>query len=69
MDWGIAARYAVIGAAIIGAVLLAVFVFDAIWAQIGFFAAAGVLAIALYGVKKWDDRKAARDRARFESGR
>ncbi len=66
MDWGIAFRYALIGAAIIGAVLLAVFIFDAIWAKAGFFAAAAVLAIALFVLKKWDDRRAARERAEFE---
>ena len=66
MDWGIAFRYALIGAAIIGAVLLAVFIFDAIWAKAGFLVAAGVLAIALFILKKWDDRRAARERAEFE---
>ena len=66
MDWGIAFRYALIGACIIGAVLLAVFIFDAIWAKAGFFAAAAVLAIALFVLKKWDDRRAARERAEFE---
>ena len=69
MDWGIAFRYALIGAAIIGAVLLAVFTFDAIWAKAGFFVAAAVLAIALFILKKWDDRRAVRDRERFERSR
>ncbi len=59
-------RYALIGASIIGAVLLAVFIFDAVWARAGFFAAAAVLAIGLFILKKWDDRRAARERAEFE---
>jgi sugar phosphate permease len=69
VDWGVAARYAVIGAAIIGAVLLGVFIFDAIWARAGFLAAAAVLAVALFFLKLWDDRRAARDRERFEQSR
>lgn len=64
--WRDAARYAVIGAIIIGAVLLAVFIFDAVWARAGFIAAAVLVAIALFILKKWDDRRAARDRERFE---
>jgi hypothetical protein len=64
--WRDAARYAVIGALIIGAVLLAVFIFDAVWARAGFIAAAVLVAIALFILKKWDDRRAARDRERFE---
>ena len=64
--WKEAARYAVIGALIIGAVLLAVFIFDAVWARAGFIAAAVLVAIALFVLKKWDDRQAARDRERFE---
>jgi hypothetical protein len=64
--WRDAARYAVIGALIIGGVLLSVFTFDSIWAHFGFWAAALVVAIALFILKKWDDRRAARDRERFE---
>jgi UDP-N-acetylmuramyl pentapeptide phosphotransferase/UDP-N-acetylglucosamine-1-phosphate transferase len=64
--WKDAARYAVIGAGIIGAVLLAVFIFDAVWAKAGFIAAAVLVAIALFILKKWDDRRAVRDRERFE---
>ena len=64
--WKEAARYAVIGALIIGAVLLAVFIFDAVWAKAGFIAAAVLVAVALFILKKWDDRRAARDRERFE---
>jgi hypothetical protein len=64
--WRDAARYAVIGALIIGAVLLAVFIFDAVWARAGFIAAAVLVAIALFILKQWDDRRAARDRERFE---
>jgi sugar phosphate permease len=64
--WKEAARYAVIGALIIGAVLLAVFIFDAVWAKAGFIAAAVLVAVALFVLKKWDDRQAGRDRERFE---
>lgn len=64
--WKDAARYAVIGALIIGAVLLAVFIFDAVWARAGFIAAAVLVAIALLVLKRWDDRQAARDRERLE---
>jgi hypothetical protein len=35
MDWGVAAKFALIVAALMAAVVFAVFVFDAIWAQIG----------------------------------
>ncbi|MGH3082816.1 MAG: hypothetical protein ACRDNP_01935 [Gaiellaceae bacterium] len=66
MVWRDAARYAVIGALIIGAVLVAVFIFDAVWAKAGFIAAAVLVAVALFILKKWDDRRAARDRERFE---
>jgi hypothetical protein len=64
--WKEAARYALIGAVIIVAVLFAVFVFDAVWARFGFIAAAVVVAVAVLVLKKWDDRQAARDRERFE---
>jgi hypothetical protein len=64
--WREAARYALIGAVIIGGVLFAVFVFDAVWARFGFIAAAVVVAVAMLLLKKWDDRQAARDRERFE---
>jgi membrane protein implicated in regulation of membrane protease activity len=64
--WREAARYAVIGALIIGAVLLAVFIFDAVWAKAGFIAAAVLVAVALFILRKWDDRRAARDRERLE---
>ena len=46
--WKEAARYAVIGAVIIGAVLVAVFIFDAVWARGGFIAAAVLVAVALF---------------------
>ena len=64
--WKEAARYAVMGALIIGAALLAVFIFDAVWARAGFIAAAVLVAVAVFVLKKWDDRRAARDRERFE---
>jgi len=69
VDWGVAFRYSLIGAAIIGAAILGIFIFDAVWARAGFLVAAGVLAIAVFGLKKWDDRQAARDRKRFERSR
>ena len=67
--WKEAARYAVIGALIIGAVLVAVFIFDAVWAKAGFIAAAVLVAVAMFVLKKWDDRQAARERVRFERSR
>jgi hypothetical protein len=66
VDWRVAFRYALIGAGIIGAVLLTVFVFDAVWARFGFIAAAILVAVAIYILKRWDDRQAARDRERLE---
>jgi Sec-independent protein secretion pathway component TatC len=64
--WKDAARYAVIGALIIGAVLFAVLIFDAVWARAGFIAAAVLVAVAMFMLKMWDDRQAARDRERLE---
>lgn len=66
MDWGVAARYAVVGALIIGGVLLSVFIFDSIWAHVGFWAAALAVAVALYLVNRWSKRQAARERAKLE---
>ena len=65
-DWKAAVRFtAIIGAVFVGALIL-VFIFDAVWAEAGFSAAAVLLAIAMFILKKWDDRRAARDRERFE---
>ena len=65
-DWKAAVRFtAIIGAVFVGAMIL-VFIFDAVWAEAGFIAAAVLLAVALFVLKKWDDRRAARDRERFE---
>jgi hypothetical protein len=66
VDWGVAARYAVGGALIIGAVLVAVFIFDAVWARIGFFAAAALVAVALLVVNWWSKKQAAREQAKLE---
>jgi Flp pilus assembly protein TadB len=66
VDWKVAFRYALIGVILIGAVLVAVFIFDAVWARFGFIAAAVLVAVALFVLKRWDDRKAAQDRERFE---
>ena len=59
---------AIIGALIIGAVLLAVFIFDAVLGERRRFIAAAVLVAdcSLFILKKWDDRRAVRDRERFE---
>jgi hypothetical protein len=65
-NWKAAVRFtAVIGAFFVGAMIL-VFIFDAVWAEAGFLAAAGVLAIGLFLLKRWDDRRAAQARARLE---
>ena len=53
----------------IAAAICAIFIFDAVWARVGFGAAAIVLAIGIYILKKWNDRNAARQRAKFESSR
>jgi len=69
MDWGAAAKFALLAAGVIAAALCAIFIFDAVWARAGFGAAAIVLAIGIYILKKWNDRNAARQRAKFESTR
>jgi membrane protein implicated in regulation of membrane protease activity len=67
VDWGVAAaRYAVVGALIIGAVLLSVFIFDAVWARVGFGAAAALVVVALYVVNRWSKRQAEREREKLE---
>jgi membrane protein implicated in regulation of membrane protease activity len=66
VDWGVAARYAVTGALIIGAVILAVFIFDAVWARVGFFAAAALVAVALYFVNRWSKKQAAHEQEKLE---
>jgi hypothetical protein len=64
--WKAAVRFtAIIGACFVGAMIL-VFIFDAVWAEAGFLVAAGLLAVALLVFKKWDDRRAASERAKFE---
>jgi hypothetical protein len=68
VDWGAAVKFSLIAAGIIAAAVLAVFVFDAVWARVGFGAAALVLIGALYLVKRWGDRDARRARERFERG-
>ena len=66
MDWKVAARYAVIGAIITGAVFLAVFVFYRVWDEVGILAAVVLVAVALYVVNRWSKYKAARERAKLE---
>jgi membrane protein implicated in regulation of membrane protease activity len=68
MDWGVAAKFALIVAALMAAVVFAVFVFDAIWAQIGLIGAVLVFVALLYLVKRWSDRDARRAREKFERG-
>ena len=68
-DWKGAVRFtAIIGAVFVGAMIL-VFIFDAVWAEAGFLVAAALLAVALYLVKRWDNRREARERERFAQGR
>lgn len=69
MDWKVAARFTLIIVAIFGAGMLAIFVFDAVWAKVGLGAAVVLLAIALYLVKRWSDRDAQRTREKWERGR
>lgn len=66
MDWKVATRFTVIIVAIFGAAMLAVWVFDAVWARIGLGAAVVLLAIVLYLVKRWMARDAQRAREKFE---
>jgi UDP-N-acetylmuramyl pentapeptide phosphotransferase/UDP-N-acetylglucosamine-1-phosphate transferase len=66
VDWKVAFHYTLIGAVLIAGVLAAVFIFDAVWARFGFIAAAVLVAVAVFILKKWDDRRAVRDRERFE---
>jgi membrane protein implicated in regulation of membrane protease activity len=66
VDWGVAARYVGIGALIIGGALLSIFIFDDIWAHVGFWAAALVVVVALYLVNRWSKKQAAREQAKLE---
>ena len=65
-DWKGAVRFTAIIGAIFVAAMILVFIFDAVWAEAGFLAAAVLIAIALFVLKKWDDRRAAHERERFE---
>jgi hypothetical protein len=67
--WEGAFRFTVIVVGIFVAGALAILVFDALWAQIGLWAAVGLLVVGLYLLKRWDDRQARRERRRLESGR
>jgi hypothetical protein len=69
VDPGAVFKFALLAAGVIAAAILAIFVFDAVWARAGFGAAAIVLAIGIYILKRWNDRNAARQRAKFESSR
>jgi Flp pilus assembly protein TadB len=66
MDWGVAARFTLIIVAIFAAAILAIFVFDAVWAKVGLGAAIVVLIGALYAVKRWSARNARRTREKWE---
>ena len=66
MDWGIALRFTVIIVAIFAAAMLAIWVFDAVWARVGIGAAIVLLLGALYLVKRWSARDAERTREKWE---
>jgi hypothetical protein len=69
VDWGAAGKWALMLVVIFGGAMLAVFVFDAVWARTGIGAAVLLVVIGILLLKKWDDRRAARDRERFEHSR
>jgi sulfite exporter TauE/SafE len=66
VDWKVAARYAVIGALIIGAVMLAVMVFYRVWYEAGVVAAVLLVVAGLYAVNRWSKMRAAWERAKVE---
>ena len=69
MDWGAVFKFTVVIVGIFAAAMLAIFIFSAVWARIGLGAAILVLIGALYLVKRWDNRRAQRDREKFERSR
>jgi membrane protein implicated in regulation of membrane protease activity len=69
MDWGAIVKFTLIIGAVFVAAIIAVLLFDAVWAQIGLPAAILVLAGGLYLAKRWSDRDAERKRAQFERSR
>jgi uncharacterized membrane protein YfcA len=66
VDWRAAARFSVILVGIFAAVALAILVFDAVWARVGFGAAALLLALALYLVYRRSKQQAERAREKLE---
>ena len=62
MDWGVALRFTLIIVAIFAAAILAILVFDAVWARVGIGAAIVLLIGALYLVKRWSARNDERTR-------
>jgi sulfite exporter TauE/SafE len=66
VDWKDAARYAVIGALITGAVMIGVGVFYRVWDAWGVIAAVVLVAVGLYAVNRWSKYRAAKERAKLE---
>jgi len=64
--WKDAARYAVIGATIIGAVMFAVGYFYNVWDRAGLGAAVLLVVVALYFVNQWSKSRAAREREKLK---
>ena len=66
MDWRVAWHFTVIIVAAFAGAVLAIWVFDAVWARVGIGAAVLLLAFGLYLVKRSSDKKADRAREGWE---
>jgi hypothetical protein len=66
MDWGVAVRFTLITGLIVVGVFLSIFIFEDLWVHLGFWAAAGAVAIALYLVNRWSKKQAEREKARLK---
>jgi hypothetical protein len=66
MDWGAAARYAAVGAGLIGAGFVAVGLFYRFWDAAGVFAAIALVGLLLYLAYAWSKRRAERERKKLE---
>jgi uncharacterized membrane protein YfcA len=66
MDWWVAARYAAIGALIVGAVFFAVGAFYRVWYSAGVLDAVALLALSLCLVYTWSRKRANRERERLK---
>jgi Flp pilus assembly protein TadB len=64
--WRASAHWALILVAIFGGAMLLVFVFDAVWARTGIGVAVLLVVIGILLLKKWDERRTAKDRERLE---